>query len=430
MDLKKEDLQEILLNKRVFLDPDKKYTNNDLIMLLGECSLKEIYGSLDKVPWSVMYRFKMQSPMLSKSLKGAKPEKINAIIDNVNGEWVAEYKYNGANLIITYDPSEGFRFFTRHVSVVTWLPNEVTDKILLIKNNKIYSPSDFKNTYSSCFVLNGEALLSGSIDTSLFVKGGTVIESEHNAVSSLLNIEDISVCHAIQIEQSSLYFEIFDILYYNQDLRDYGFGKRKILLSNLINNLTRVLPFNDSVVFKDNFRTRFEDYLSKGGEGLILKNINKPYMSTTSRKLDVQVKWKKDVLTSVQQNEMSDIDCYISGYTLPKKKSYKDIEMNNLINGIKLSVILKRKDGVEVGHEIATVSNMPMDIRKDMTIIENDVVKLNPKYFGKVFVINGQSFTKRNLRFQHATCENWSGRVDKTQFDCIVYEQDLLNLTM
>lgn len=405
--LKKECIQ-----RGIYLD-DIKYSRKDLIKKLATFSLE--FGGV-VLTKGLEERLKIESPMLCFSFKNLKEKEKQEILNS--DEWIMEEKWNGCRCIIVYDPTEGFTFFSRNISVKDFLPEEFTNKVLLIKEGKVREPRGMQD-FDFPFVLDAEVLVDKKdIDTRLYSKLGVVTGSELNACSAILAI-NAEASKKIQMEQVSLKFRIFDVLSVKgKDVTTFKLTKRLEILDRLFEVFGESLPFYKSGRVSGKEKG-FQEIIKRGGEGVVFKNLNSPYVPTTSRLRDCWVKMKR----SMSEVKASDVDVFISGFVpSDEKKGWGDF-----IGAIKVSVFLQEGDE-QIEHWIGSVSGIPMELREKMTM-KNPLgqIILNPEYLGRVLVVDGQSISSKNLRFTHCRCENWNFRTDKTKYDCVLEKEFLMS---
>lgn len=398
----------------------KKTSRYDMVRMLAEKSFSE----MENKTWGMRKRLDLESPMLCftfKHLTSLEQEKVLK-----SSDYICEQKQNGARIIVTYHPDEGFMFFSRNHSVDDFLPVDYTDKILLIKDGKATSPKSWKGKIKKSFILDGEAICrSINIDTTLGgSRKGTYTNSELNAVTSIMamNPED---SQKIQVSQAPIEFVFWDILEFDgKDLKNFPLRYRKEVLNKVLNSLSKVLPFEENrwVSDEDEKEDLYQTLISQGKEGVVYKNINSPYIGTSSRRRDAMIKRKRSM------NLGSDIDAYVIGFV----PADKDKKWSNLIGALKMGVILKKEDGSEVEHWIASVSSMPMELREKMSEQdENGNPVLKKEFYGKVCIINGMAVTGKSLRFSHATIDWDVGfRSDKNSDQCILTEEFLKSSIM
>ena len=137
--MNKDDLQEELVRRGIYLREDVKYDNQKLIKTLGDNYLKE-----HREEWTFGTSFvqSLNNFMLCKhykdELKNFTPETDPLTSD----DWIAEVKRDDFRLYVTYDPKDGFELFSRRESVKTYLNSKFTDKVLFIKNGLVRQPID------------------------------------------------------------------------------------------------------------------------------------------------------------------------------------------------------------------------------------------------------------------------------------------------
>jgi ATP-dependent DNA ligase len=405
-------LEREVLNRGLKL-PEGSYQRRDLVNILAEHSLKSRAYSKN-----LEMRMSITSPMLCFNHKNLKPNEQRNLETDSN--WIAEEKYDGCRCLIVYTLSEGFSFFSRHIEVKDYLPHDLTENILLIKDGKVSHPGDWKGRFSQSFMLDAEILINGNIDTSLYSKSGVETGAELNAVTALLAINSKDA-HAIQLNQAQVFFKVFDIIDFQEaeDLRRQPLKVRRVWLEKLMQPLSELLPFELSVWVLENKDKFFQETIEKGAEGIIYKNLNMPYLTTESRPRTTQIKRKR----RASDNGKEDIDAFISGYTDGTED--KQWEKLKLIGGLKLSVFMD--DGTE--HHIATVSGMPLEIRTALTTKDeygNAILK--PEFYNKVVVCRGQDFSAKSHRLSHAAID-WSRgfRRDKLYLDCKFSKEELLS---
>lgn len=407
----------------IVLDNGAKYTRQDLIDKLA----KYHYDLLpaDKKTWALDYRLSIQTPMLCFNFKDLKPLEQKAML--TSKRYIAERKWNGNRQLVIYHPAEGFAFYSRNISVEDYLPVEYTDKVLIKSGAFFKKPEDFKGVFKVPFVIDTEVVTdSKTIDTTIFSKYGVVTGSELNAVSAILSI-NAEASRQIQMEQAPLKFMVFDVLFAgNKDIRDLPLFERIGYKEKIVNHLAGTeLAFHNSEYVIEDKKVLFEKVLSEGGEGLVLKNLDQPYISTSSRSRKTQIKWKKRVSDSMA----TDLDAFITGFVAADEdKSWADY-----IGALELSVFLTDKHGNERIHQIAAISGLPLELRKQMSEKDlNGLPTLKKEYYGKVLTVNGQSVTSKSKRLAHATIgeQGWVFRTDKDKFQCLMTEAELDSMIM
>ena len=337
-------------------------------------------------------------------------------------DWVAEEKFDGVRALLYYYPEEGFNMFSRNISVETFLPISYTDKILFIKDGVVKEPKDFIGEYDTNFTIDNEMLATKNIDTSILrpQKGSYTDTLLSAAVSILaLNEEESKI---IQKEQCPLEFRCFDILRIGDyDFLDVPYKDRKESLKGLVDTLKKDLPISyvPYVQGKENKEKYLKDILDSGREGVVYKHIDSSYPTTRDR--HAMVKFKGSMTMSVGK----DIDAFVVDVIQPNKGSGNDME--HILGGLKMAIYVDNEDGSDNKQWwIASVSSIPLDLRRDMSEWDGKSVKLNPNYLGKVFTIDGQDLTSVSFRFSHAVIR--SMREDKSPYDCVMTKSSLIDI--
>lgn len=398
-----------------------KYTNLDLVNILADYYL----AKRETKSFGLRARLQFETVSLAERFSALKDFEQKELFES--DSWIAEPKLNGARMLICYHPDEGFSFVSRGRSDVDFLPLEYTSKILLIKDGLVKSPEDFKNKFTFSFILDCEILLSGNINMAQYYKhGGSITNSEQNATAAVLQMLP-ELSKKVQVDQNQFIFHVFDCLYFRDSfIIDKPLNERKAIQEGIVNALIAYLPFENvpRYLTKEEKEAQWDYQLKNKGEGLVFKNLHKPYSTSHSRDKTVQVKLKRS-MTAINkiENAFEDIDAFISGYSL----SNQDKKFKDFVGSIHFSVMLIKDDGSQVEHHIATISGMDLDLRKAMTVTGDDgLPALNPEYLGKVCSINGMSVSSKQLRLNHPV-SNFVFRDDKTYEQCVMSEKFLKN---
>lgn len=261
---------------------------------------------------------------------------------------------------------------------------------------------NIKNPFSGKTVLDGELMAPvREIDT-----GKTVTKTKLQACVALVHMEP-SQSLKLQEEYGSLHYVAYDILWFDgQDVQSKPFEEREKLCKSAVRILKESnpdLPIRAIETIRS-FESAYEiwqQFLAEDKEGIMMKRRSDPYQqgvrSTGLQKL-------KGYVT---------VDGWISGAV----KSSEDKGHKDLIGGFK---IMSNVDGVP--REIAAVSNIPLDIRKDATVMVDGLPQLNPDYIDRCVELIGQEWGK-NGRLGSARINEW--RDDKNPEDCHVNSEDM-----
>lgn len=453
-------LEEAIHSYGIEFDEDIKWDNEKMIKVLGD-----YFISLEpeKYSWGAKYVQSLNTPMLCKHMK----DDIDKFeISPIESEdYVAETKLNGMRVLCAYSPETGFEFFSRRESSSNFLNGNFTNKFLFIEKGLITEPKDYKGKFNYRFVIDGELLIEG-IENEIQTTQVSIEDYIQSVFSS--NVER---AREFQKDGHRLKMMIFDVLYFEKnpiipadwepkyeyrereitpdliqwveghyskylksagfksagrakklyqylytlkdsnknDVRKYPFSKRRQLRHLITEMLNKnLLPFYE-VDGEDISKIAFlEEILSSAGEGIILKNVHAPYISTmrSSRGHRAAMKVKQSISTMLSKENsslMEDFDVFITGANPPKSDRIKD-----MIGSLSCSVYIKKKDGTTLEHEIANVSGITHEWKKKLACVdvETGKISLNPEYEGKVIAIDGLALTASNLKFQHATLKN------------------------
>ena len=200
---------------------------------------------------------------------------------------------------------------------------------------------------------------------------------------------------------------MFNYLYYlkdtpKYDVRKMPFHKRRIARKKVLDVLSKAgLPFSE-VEGEDTFKAAYLDnILRSGGEGILVKNLDAPYISAlkSSRSHKACMKIKQKVSEMMKNDgKHADFD-----------------------GALKCSIYLENEFGETVEHEIANISGIPHEWKKELAQVNEDgKITLKPEYLGKVIAIDGMALSHTSLRFQHAVLKDKDGLVfkDKAPINC------------
>jgi len=237
------------------------------------------------IPWGLTQRLKIQSPMLCCTFQKLSRRDQNNCLDSP--AWIAERKFDGCRVIIAYHPREGFTFFSRNCL-------DYTAKILL--NGR--KGSDFVGCFPESFILDGEVFCdTARIDTTAYRGGrGVITETPLAAVISVLESKT-SNSHEIQRQQAPLRLAVFDVLeiedrsLVTEPLRKRLKARRRIISQLAGTGIIEV----DSCRRNETKREFYTRIIAEGGEGIVLKNLDSPYIATGARPKTGFVKYKPSI---------------------------------------------------------------------------------------------------------------------------------------
>lgn len=272
-----------------------KYLKEDFIKALRADYLVERFGEFEDVPFPLRFMLTMDCPMLCKRYAAIKKQDVQISLWKNDGKYAAEEKIDGSRSILIYDAERHeFDFFSRHNSVSDFLPISYKDTILVHGNYR----------GDTSFVLDCEV-----ISTNANVTTKKTCTSQLNSTSAILALDPVQ-SREIQ-KNNPLLFVVFDCLYNGVDIRSLPWKDRHVhaeKLAKALKDAGFMCKINPYVL--ENKKDFYESIIKQGGEGIVFKNVNAPYSSTTSR-TDDMVKIKRTVACDLA----SDIDAWVSGFT-------------------------------------------------------------------------------------------------------------------
>ena len=440
-------------------DENIKWDNEKMIKLLGDYFINL---EPEKYSWGARYVQSLNTVMLCEHLKKF-AEQMKPIKPLESDDYVAELKCNGMRCLTVYSPETGFEFYTRKESVSNYLNGNITNKYLFIEKGLITEPKDYKNKFNYRFVLDGELLVEG-IENEIKTSQVSVEDYIQSIFSS--NAER---AREFQKDGHRLKLVVFDVLYFEKnpeipnpyvpkysyeereltpdvinwvqqhfaqylasagfksigrakllyqylyslkfsnkhDVRRLPFSKRRELRHLLVSMLQQAnLPIFE-VEGEDKDKIGYlEEMLNSSHEGIVIKNLHAPYISTmrSSRGHRAAMKVKQSIATMLNSSDLvEDFDVFITGANPPKSDRIKD-----MIGSLSCSIYIKKDDGSLIEHEIANVTGISHEWKKKLALvdIETGKISLNPEYEGKVIAIDGLALTASKLKFQHAVLKD------------------------
>lgn len=392
----------------------------DIIVPLRNHYLINRYGSLSNVPLHMETILKMDGPMLATRLDSVKQELQDEVWSS--DEWELDEKLNGARMMMVFDGG-GLCLYSRHNSVKDLLPINFTPNILFPKG----SVDKLMAGGLKPFILDTEITSDDrNIVTILNNQGGVKTETELQAITALLSSTPE---RAIAIQKANnliLRFNVIDVPFVDgmwisgEDLRQ----RRKAmdyLCSKMQEFGFKINLIRKSTTDKKNKEGFHNRLILEGKEGSVAKRLSSKYRMDGGRGND-WLKIKRSVSQSLQGAGLDmygdTVDAFITGATEGEGL------FQGLIGAMVCSIYLDKEDGSRVEHEIARISGINMELRRDMTSVVNGVVTLNPEYYGRVVEIDGQGVSSRERRLNHAVLVNF--RYDKNKDSCYISE-DFLN---
>lgn len=270
-----------------------------------------------------------------------------------NPDYIAEEKLNGSRFMLYIE--EGATYFYSRFD----FPR--IDRAANVPHiTKAYPKSAWGT------VLDGEAIREGAKD--LGDTSSIMLSLPPKAIQS-------------QKQKGLIKFRVWDILFFQSvDCRHLPLHQRRKILENALNELKN--PHIIAVEQRPATIEYFDEVVSRGGEGLVLKNINNGY----------GVGW-------VKMKKRNDVSCIISGYK-PGKGKYEGqigaiaVSVYHISQTVGyMAVIAGKKPRAEELLEIGFASGMTDALRHEITQNQD-------KYLGRVVDIYAQELTKDD-RLRH-----------------------------
>ena len=364
---------------------------------------------------------------------GAKEVKDEAKMENLwnSTEYIAEEKLDGARYL-----SIGGRFFSRRISDVTGIPVEKTAQVPHLASVLEKYPN---------LILDGEVYYEGMTS---------------NEVTSIMgSLPERAI--ALQEERGKLKYVLFDILrdVDGKWLLDLPWKERRKKLEEFHQNLVYSREDNAanieiSIVVSEDKREFYNLIMERGGEGVILKNINGKYVPEKKpawnwvkvkkhitddvvimgfkppvreyegKELDTWEYWEFDetgdkytrsqlidfIYNSIHNGEQYDpefFQSHLETFYTPITKFY----FNDWIGAVKFGKYDKDGNLVELGE----CSGLTDELRKDMS--ENP-----DKYIGQAIEIGAMERTKDGF-YRHPQFIRM--RPDKNPSECVLEEDEI-----
>jgi len=381
---------------------DRKIVNKDLEDAIGDAFMVEKYRD-DPI--------RMQHCRMRRACPPQKAYRYDKLSDDVketiwdDDDWVAEEKFNGWSMILTYIPGDGFAFWGGNISDIDLLPVDYTEHIVLknytssyYKHESCSIENPMKDSFKVPFILVTEAVCYD--ETTNF--DGMIATNTLDAVKNILSC-DSKLALDKQLIDATIIFQCYDFI----AVKDIALPLhiRKMATAAVVKELSRCDNFKFVRGVTKDKKQLLNKLWSDGKEGCILKNKYQPYVPGSRLKTHA-IKVKRTMSGEIGD----DLDCFIGGIRLTKEWSKK-----NLVGALVLYVVI----GDGEFHEIAVVSAMPDSVREEISRCVNGVISLKPGYNKRVVVVDGQELSARNTKIMHAKVD-WSRgfRADKSWRDC------------
>lgn len=294
--------------------------------------------------------------MLAKETKNNQTLLITAYHSE---QWVAEEKFDGSRYL-AHILKKGIRLFSRHISKV--------DGNRVEKSHNLPHITHITYTGLEDTILDGEVTIPGK---------------DFGDVIRIMGTKDPQEAVQKQNTLGAAVYNAFDILQYKgRDVKSLPLKERRALLERAAkemgNPYIKVVP--QITTDKENY---YREVVSRGGEGLILKNLNSPYIPG-GRDSDKWIKAKKH----------RTYDVIVLGFEQPEKYSVntkgETIINRNFARGWVKNIrwgVYKEGKLTEMG----STSGMTDSERQEVTTNQK-------KYIGTVIEVEGQMFFKEGVR--------------------------------
>jgi ATP-dependent DNA ligase len=295
-------------------------------------------------------------PMLAKETK-ERPQLLEAAY--TSDQWVAEEKFDGSRYI-AHVLQKGIRLFSRHISK--------KDGNRVEKSHNI--PQITHCTYKSLSgtILDGEVTIPGK---------------DFGDVVRIMGTKDPQEALDKQLQLGYAVYNVFDILQHKgKDVKNLPLSQRRLLLEQVVKDLGNTY-IKIVAQIKENKEEFYKKIVARQGEGLILKNINSPYVPG-GRDSDKWIKAKKH----------RTYDVIVMGYEDPEEWSInvknETVKNRNFARGWVANIVFGvYKEGKLT--RIGSTSGMTEAVRKDVS--DN-----KEKYLNTVIEVEGQMFFKEGIR--------------------------------
>lgn len=392
-----------------------RVSKTDYILALREHFIKELYPL--GIPKSLELMLEMESPMLCARFSEFTPEMKEQIWNSP--DWVIEQKEDGARMVNFFINKE-WDCYSRNISVKDFLPVNYSSK--MHKDNLDLSK------LTDEFVVDSEIVSTNPHICTIMGKKGVVCETQLQAVTALLAMNAEDSLRIQSDEDCPLELRVFDVIWWNGEwIKDKPLIERILYVVKAVQQLQAAgvkcrRPYSSY----SNKRAFYRAMLAMGAEGGVLKNLRSPYIDTSSRRKDGFVKVKRSMSEVMQDEGIGDgIDAFVTGFEpADETKSWA-----GLVGAIEFSVMVKCEDGSEKVHKIARITNIPMELRREITVPDAEGnPTLKSDWYGKVATVDGQCLSARAFRLKHARLIEW--RSDRSADTCVMDEAYLKSMVL
>ena len=333
---------------------------------------------------------------------------------------IMAHNCDGVRILNFFLGEEKYNAYSRNNSTKDFLP-------ISYKENICLDDVDFSKI-TDTFILDSECICINPRISTVLGRKGVITETQLQAVTALLSMNTIDSIRIQREEKCPLLFKTFDCIYYNGEwLIDRPLIERRNYLKKALQQL-QLAGFRAQLPKSNisNKKAFYQAIIKENGEGIVLKRIDSPYTPTSSRAHRDWVKVKRSFSESLEMQGLADtIDGFITGF----EPGSKDKANANLVGTLIISTYLRDDEGNITTHEIAHVSSISDDLRKEITTYDeegNPILKQD--YYNKVVEVDGQCISARAKRLRHAVLVRF--RPDRSSDTCILDESSLNALVL
>ena len=398
----------------IFVDfTDKKENKTDYILALR----KHYLSLMPEVPKTLELILQIESPMLCERFSVLSNAEQEMVWDS--DDYIAEMKENGCRLLIVYYDGI-FDFYSRNLSVETFLPISYRANIIIEGVNKERLPQSF--------IIDTEVISTNPNISTILGNKGVICESQLESVVALLSMNSKDSLRIQKDNNYPLSFRAFDILYKDGEwLVDKPLQDRLLYFKPTYEALVESgLQIRRPYSTASNKRAFYKALTSSGEEGIVLKNVKSKYITNNTRGRNRWIKVKRSMSETIKELGLADtIDCFVSGYEIADETK----KNKGFIDTLKFTTYLQEEDGTTTPHEIAWISHFTDEMMEKITMKDEEGnLSLNPEFYGRVASLDGQCISGRNKRLKHAVLVDW--RDDRSVDSCIMDKAFMLSMIL
>jgi ATP-dependent DNA ligase len=326
--------------------------------------------------------FEELTPMLSFPYWNLRTPERERVWQDHN-DWLVQQKFDGCRVILHFVKYTGVFAHSRNIDTQKYRRTDLTYHLLF---------ADLIPNFSA--TIDTEAVIETNIDTSPFTPKGSKIPPSLQAVAAVLALRPESA-RRLQTEQSApLKFKAFDLsMWDGKDFRQKKLCERLPYLNDFLASISGTPAGQYFEIPPTQLYAKklfFDRVLAAGGEGVVFKNLNSPYVDSSKRSRKGWIKVKRSV----------ELDAFVSGFEGGKPNG----RWKNRIATLLFSV-----DTEDGPHLIAKVSSISKRSRTMITVKNKETkqISLHPDMIGKTAHLVGQEITPKSLRLLHPKVVRW-----------------------